>query len=418
MTGKSNVNWLVRHAQYYRLWNTRTEHVVRDEHFELDVDYAIWYQQNGHLFMTPEAAAHVYQQTEINNMLNLVVANQQRNDLTAEQVLTPIVEGLTRVKLSIEQNISSVPTQRVTHFCEEEASIIDSEEDASNEDSGEDVEDAEDMEVSLDDESDEWGNYQTDVDIRTQPRRMGKSPVQARRFPFQCHPHPVTYQQVLVEDDHGVNGIFNMLDRQYGFVGAELYVGVKLIRSHRDVFPIQYANEGLSVSFSYSHGAHFHNPYATHIGHYFEDAVHSPINIGGVDYHASYTHVAIEDQHVPYQSMNTSDVDYANPTEHVTQETTNDPNDTHRIATTIENAVHTLSERMRAMDNNDQLDDDEVLDDIGDEQEPLNEAKQPSFTPCSSAVCSTLQSSTSNNSSSPVSRFRTDTTVESKMARI
>ena len=36
-----------------------------------------------------------------------------------------------------------------------------SEEDVSNEDSGEDVEDAEDMEVSLDNESVEGGNYQT-----------------------------------------------------------------------------------------------------------------------------------------------------------------------------------------------------------------------------------------------------------------
>ena len=40
------------------------------------------------------------------------------------------------------------------------------------------------------------------------------------RFPFQCHPHPVTFQQVLIEDDIGVNAIFNMLDRQYGFVAA------------------------------------------------------------------------------------------------------------------------------------------------------------------------------------------------------
>ena len=47
------------------------------------------------------------------------------------------------------------------------------------------------------------------------------------RFPFQCHPHPVTFQQVLIEDDNGVNAIFNMLDPQYGFVGAELYVGVE-----------------------------------------------------------------------------------------------------------------------------------------------------------------------------------------------
>ena len=39
------------------------------------------------------------------------------------------------------------------------------------------------MEVSLDNESDEMGNCQTEVDIRTQSRRMGKSPVQARSYP-------------------------------------------------------------------------------------------------------------------------------------------------------------------------------------------------------------------------------------------
>ena len=199
----------------------------------------------------------------------------------------------------------------------------------------------------------------------------------------------------MVEDDNGVNTIFNMLDCQYGFVGAELYVGVEPLRSRRDVFPIRYANEGLSASFSYSHDGHFHDPYATHIGHYSQDAAHSPINIGGANYHAPYTHVATEDQHVPYQPMNTSDVDYDNPTEHVTQETTyfefeaqydqtatqratNDPNDTHRIAVTTENAVHTLLKRMWAMDSNDQLDDDEVFDDIGDEQEPLNEGNHES----------------------------------------
>ena len=49
-------------------------------------------------------------------MLNLAVANQQRNDLTAQQNLPPIVEGLTRLKLSMEANISSVPTKRVTTF--------------------------------------------------------------------------------------------------------------------------------------------------------------------------------------------------------------------------------------------------------------------------------------------------------------
>ena len=93
--------------------------------------------------------------------------------------------------------------------------------------------------------------------------------------------------------------------------------------------------------------------------------------------------------------MNTSDANYDNPTEHVVQETTcfefetqydqtaaqraaNDPNDTHRIAATAQNAVHTLSERMRAMDNDDQLDNDEVLDDVGDEQELLNESNHES----------------------------------------
>ena len=50
----------------------------------------------------------LWQQTEINNMLNLVVANQQRNDLTAQQVLPPIIEGLTWLKLSMEANISSI----------------------------------------------------------------------------------------------------------------------------------------------------------------------------------------------------------------------------------------------------------------------------------------------------------------------
>ena len=49
-------------------------------------------------------------------MLNLAIANQQRNDFTAQQVLPPIVEGLTLLKLSMEEYISSVPTQRVRHF--------------------------------------------------------------------------------------------------------------------------------------------------------------------------------------------------------------------------------------------------------------------------------------------------------------
>ena len=58
------------------------------------------------------------------------------------------------------------------------------------------------------------------------------------RFPFQCHPHPMIYQQVLVEDDNGVNAIFDMLGNQYGFVGVVLYMGAEPIRSHRDAFPI------------------------------------------------------------------------------------------------------------------------------------------------------------------------------------
>ena len=88
--------------------------------------------------------------------------------------------------------------------------------------------------------------------------------------------------------------------------------------------------------------------------------------------------------------MNISDANYDNPTEHLASETTcfefetqydqtvtqraaTDPNDTHRIAATTQNAVHTLSKMMWAMDSNDQLDNDEVLDDVGDEQELLNE---------------------------------------------
>ena len=58
------------------------------------------------------------------------------------------------------------------------------------------------------------------------------------RFPFQCHPHLVINQQVLVEDNNGVNAIFDILGCQYGFVGAKLYMGVKPIRSHQDAFPI------------------------------------------------------------------------------------------------------------------------------------------------------------------------------------
>ena len=210
------------------------------------------------------------------------------------------------------------------------------------------------------------------------------------RFHFQCHPHPVTYQQVLIEDDNSVNTIFDMLGHQYGFVGAELYVGVEPIRSHQDVFPIRYANEGPSASFSYSHGKYFHDPYATHAGFYSEDMARSLMNIGGANYHALYTHVAIEDQHVPYRPMNTNDTDYDNTTEHVilevtcfefetqydqiaTQRAANDPNDTHCIAATTQNAVHSLSERMWAVDSDDQLDNAEVLDDVRDEQELPNE---------------------------------------------
>ena len=93
--------------------------------------------------------------------------------------------------------------------------------------------------------------------------------------------------------------------------------------------------------------------------------------------------------------MNTSDANYDNPTEHVAQETTcfefevqydetaaqraaNNPNDTRRIAATTQNAVHTLSERMRVMDSDDQLDNDEVLDDVGDEQDLFNEPNHDS----------------------------------------
>ena len=55
-----------------------------------------------------------------------------------------------------------------------------------------------------------------------------------------------------------------------------------------------------------------------------------------------------------------------------------DPNDIQCIVATTQNAVHTLSERMRAMDSDDQLDNDEVLDDVGDEQKPVNEPNHES----------------------------------------
>ena len=61
MIGKSGINWLDKHAQYYRLWNMRAEHVVGDDNFDLGVDYTTWYHQHSHLFTTPEAAAHMYQ---------------------------------------------------------------------------------------------------------------------------------------------------------------------------------------------------------------------------------------------------------------------------------------------------------------------------------------------------------------------
>ena len=61
LTGKSDVNWLTKHAQYYQFWNMQAEHVVGDANFDLGVDYTTWYNQNGHLFTTPEAAAHMYQ---------------------------------------------------------------------------------------------------------------------------------------------------------------------------------------------------------------------------------------------------------------------------------------------------------------------------------------------------------------------
>ena len=61
LTGKSTVNWRRQHDQYYQRWNMRAELLVGDDHFDSSVDYATWYQQNGHLFTTPEAAAHIYQ---------------------------------------------------------------------------------------------------------------------------------------------------------------------------------------------------------------------------------------------------------------------------------------------------------------------------------------------------------------------
>ena len=46
------------------------------------------------------------------------------------------------------------------------------------------------MKVSSNNENDDCGNYQTKVDIRTQPRRMGRSPVQARRYSQRVNRHP------------------------------------------------------------------------------------------------------------------------------------------------------------------------------------------------------------------------------------
>ena len=43
LTGKFGVNWLRKHAQNYRLWHERAEHVVGVDNFHLDVDYITWY---------------------------------------------------------------------------------------------------------------------------------------------------------------------------------------------------------------------------------------------------------------------------------------------------------------------------------------------------------------------------------------
>ena len=61
LIGKSGVIWLMQYGQYYRLWNMRAELVVGDDNFDIGVEYTTWYQQHGHLFMTSEAAAHMYQ---------------------------------------------------------------------------------------------------------------------------------------------------------------------------------------------------------------------------------------------------------------------------------------------------------------------------------------------------------------------
>ena len=42
LTRKSGVNWLRKHAQYYRLWNKRAEHVGGDDNFDLGMDYTTW----------------------------------------------------------------------------------------------------------------------------------------------------------------------------------------------------------------------------------------------------------------------------------------------------------------------------------------------------------------------------------------
>ena len=61
LTGKFGDNWLRKHAQNYRFWNERAEHVVGVDNFHLDMDYITWYYQHGYLFMTLEATVHMEQ---------------------------------------------------------------------------------------------------------------------------------------------------------------------------------------------------------------------------------------------------------------------------------------------------------------------------------------------------------------------
>ena len=107
LTGKSDVNWCRQHAKYYRLWNERAQNIVGDNNFHLGVNYTTWsfiqdtrggcpyvldyyfsfFNNTAQILITNYYFnffnntalfffLFMWQQTETNNILNLVVANQ------------------------------------------------------------------------------------------------------------------------------------------------------------------------------------------------------------------------------------------------------------------------------------------------------------------------------------------------------